>query len=113
MQRLCRLGLPHMPLGSPIVIGRFSVGQHIARADRVCLHCGGDEQASVKLVNRLGWQKRVIHPLPPPRCSWQISPCLSLSVKKRVQSYNVRASYHASLTLCPWAESCRSMHHPA
>jgi len=27
--------------GLPIVTGPFSGGQHVARADRVCLHCGG------------------------------------------------------------------------
>ena len=25
----------------PIVAGRFSGDQHVARADRVCTHCGG------------------------------------------------------------------------
>jgi len=39
MQRFLQFRLASHKL--PIVMGRFALGQHVARANRVCTHCGG------------------------------------------------------------------------
>ena len=39
MQRFLQFRLGSHSL--PIVAGRFAGGQHVARTDRVCTHCGG------------------------------------------------------------------------
>ena len=39
MQRFLQFRLASHKL--PIVVGRFAGGQHVARANRVCTHCGG------------------------------------------------------------------------
>jgi len=39
MQRFLQFSLGSYQL--PVVLGRFAEGQHVARANRVCTHCGG------------------------------------------------------------------------
>jgi len=39
MQRFLQIRLGSHKL--PVVLGRFAEGQHVARASRVCTHCGG------------------------------------------------------------------------
>ncbi len=44
----------------PIVVGRFAGGQHAARANRVCTHCGG---VAVAIDLHVMFECPALHPL--------------------------------------------------